>query len=360
MRRLGFGPDSGGRVVVDARVGKPRCCFDSKVRWRNKRGQSVLSKDPLRTWWQRVGSSGYFLEHEQTSTLSRSINCNVEGFDMTDRREFVTAMGAVSLTGAGFLSSGNAAGPSRRLDRIGVQLYSVRSAMQESVEHTLERVAAIGYSEVEFAGYFDRSPQQIRNLLDENGLSAPAAHLSLEMLETDWESTVDLATTVGHRYLVVPFIAPADRTSLDDYRSIAERFNRVGERAREAGLVFGYHNHDFEFEPLEGQIPFDVLVEETDPALVTFEMDLFWIIKAGGDPSTYFRNRPGRFSLVHVKDMSEDGSMADVGAGTIDFASLFALSEQAGIRHYIVEHDNPADPFESITASYRHLRRLEF
>ena len=91
-----------------------------------------------------------------------------------------------------------------------------------------------------------------------------------------------------------------------------------------------------------------------------WQKNLFWIIKAGGDPSTYFRNRPGRFSLVHVKDMSEDGSMADVGAGTIDFASLFALSEQAGIRHYIVEHDNPADPFESITASYRHLRRLEF
>ncbi len=280
---------------------------------------------------------------------------------MTDRREFLTAMGAVGLTGAGFLSSGYAdAGAARRLDRIGVQLYTVRGAMEENVERTLERVAAIGYTELEFAGYFDLSPQQIRTALDENGLSAPAAHVPLEMLEDQWDSVVDLAGTVGHDYLVVPWIEPANRTSLDDYRAMAERFNRVGERAKEAGLAFGYHNHDFEFEPLDGQIPFDVLVEETDPALVAFEMDLFWIIKAGGDPFTYFRDHPGRFPLVHVKDMSGDGEMVEVGAGSIDFASLFVRSDEAGIRHYFVEHDNPVDPFESITASYRHLSGLEY
>ena len=279
---------------------------------------------------------------------------------MTNRREFLTAMGAVGATGAGFFSSVRGAdGTARRLDRIGVQLYTVRDAMQESVERTLERVAAIGYSEVEFAGYYDRSPQQIRNVLDVNGLSAPAVHVPLETLENDWQETVDFAATIGHRYLVAPWIAPADRTSLDDYRSFAERFNYFGERASAAGFIFGYHNHDFEFEPLDGRIPFDLLVEETDPALVKFEMDLYWIIKAGADPSAYFRNQSGRFPLVHVKDKSVDGSWADVGAGTIDFASLFALSEQAGIRHYIVEHDNPADPFESIAASYRYLRGLE-
>jgi sugar phosphate isomerase/epimerase len=180
------------------------------------------------------------------------------------------------------------------------------------------------------------------------------------MLEDQWDSVVDLAGTVGHDYLVVPWIEPANRTSLDDYRAMAERFNRVGERAKEAGLAFGYHNHDFEFEPLDGQIPFDVLVEETDPALVAFEMDLFWIIKAGGDPFTYFRDHPGRFPLVHVKDMSGDGEMVEVGTGSIDFASLFVRSDEAGIRHYFVEHDNPVDPFESITASYRHLSGLEY
>jgi len=280
---------------------------------------------------------------------------------MTDRREFLTALGAVGLTGAGLVSSGcSKAGAGRRLDRIGVQLYTVRDTMEEDVERTLERVAAIGYSDVEFAGYFDRTPRQIRAALDENGLSAPAAHMSLELLENDWESMVDVAGTVGHQYLVVPSIAADERTSLDDYRAVAQRFNRLGEQANAAGLALGYHNHDFEFEPMDGQVPFDVLLAETDPALVAFEMDLFWIITAGGDPSAYFRDHPGRFHLVHVKDMAEDGSMVDVGAGTIDFASLFALSEVAGIRHYIVEHDRPADPFESIAASYRYLRGLEY
>lgn len=273
---------------------------------------------------------------------------------MTDRRDFLIAMGAVGVTGAGLRSAG-CAGTSagRRLDRIGVQLYTVRAAMQESVERTLERVAAIGYSEVEFAGYFDRSPQQIRSALDENGLSTPAAHVSLELLENEWESMVKFAATVGHHYLVVPWIEPANRTSLDDYRAYAARFNHVAERANEAGLAFAYHNHDFEFEPLGGRIPFDVLVEDTDPALVAFEMDLFWITKAGGDPFVYFRKHPGRFPLVHVKDMNADGTMVDVGAGAIDFASLFARSDEAGIRHYFVEHDNPSDPFESMRASYR-------
>ncbi len=241
-----------------------------------------------------------------------------------------------------------------------MQLYTVRSAMAESVERTLERVAKIGYKEVEFAGYFGRSAQQIRQLLDQTGLSAPAAHTPLEPLETAWEATVDFAAEAGHQYLVVPSIAPANRTSLDDYRRMADRFNRVGERAAAAGLTFGYHNHDFEFEPLEGRVPWDVLLEESDPALVKIELDLFWITKAGGDPFAYLRRQQGRIPLVHVKDLAADGSMADVGAGTIDFAGLFALSDQAGIRHYFVEHDNPGDPFASVTASFQYLRALEF
>lgn len=279
---------------------------------------------------------------------------------MMDRREFVTAMGAAGLTGAGILSSGCAAGASRRLDRIGVQLYTVRSAMQESVERTLEQVAAIGYKEVEFAGYFDRTPQQIRAALDQNGLSAPAAHLPLESFEADWEATVAAAATVGHHYLILPALPTTDRTGLDAYRSFAERFNQFGERANAAGLAFGYHNHDFEFARQDGQLPYDILLEQTDPVLVTFEMDLFWITKAGSDPSAYFRGHPGRFHLVHVKDMSADGSMVDVGAGKINFAALFALSDQAGIRHYIVEHDDPSAPFESIAASYRYLHALRY
>jgi len=279
---------------------------------------------------------------------------------MADRREFITAMGAVGLTGTALLGAGCAPRASRGLDRIGVQLYTLRSAMEEDVERTLARVAEIGYTEVEFAGYFGRSPRQIRDALDQNGLSAPGVHLPLQSFEQDWEATVETAATVGHRYLVLPSIPPADRAGLDAYRSFAERFNAFGERTRAAGFTFAYHNHDFEFAAQGDRIPYDVLVEETDPALVFFELDLFWITRAGADPGAYFRDHPGRFPLVHVKDMAADGAMVDVGAGTIAFPSLFALGGQAGIRHFIVEHDDPAAPFESIAASYRYLRGLRY
>ncbi len=113
----------------------------------------------------------------------------------------------------------------------------------------------------------------------------------------------------------------------------------MGESCREAGLRFGYHNHDFEFETIDGQIPFDVLLDETDPGLVDFELDLFWITKGGEDPLRYFERYPGRFTLCHVKDMAAGGEMVDVGAGGIDFAAIFARAEQAGLKHFFVEHD---------------------
>jgi sugar phosphate isomerase/epimerase len=270
-------------------------------------------------------------------------------------------MGAAGLAGAGLAAAGcSTASAGRRLDRIGVQLYTVRSHMADSVEQTLERVAQVGYDEVEFAGYFGRSPQQIRALLDGAGLSAPSAHMPLEALENDWDASVDLAGTIGHRYLVVASIAPENRTTLDDYRRMGDRFNAVGERAQAAGLTFAYHNHAFEFEPLEGQVPWDVLLEATDPALVKIELDLYWITVGGGDAAAMLQAHPGRFHLVHVKDMAADRSMAAVGAGTLDFAAMFALREQAGIRHYFVEHDNPDDPFASIAASQDYLRGLAF
>jgi len=232
--------------------------------------------------------------------------------------------------------------------------------MRENVEQTLTRIAEIGYTEVEFAGYFERNASQIRSLLDDNGLTAPATHIDLVTLERDWARAADFASTVGHKYIVVAWIADNERRSLDDYRRISDRFNAVGERARTEGLMFGYHNHAFEFEQIDGQIPYDILVASTDPELVALELDLFWIIKGGGDPFVYFASQSGRIRMVHVKDMDRAGNMVDVGKGEIDFASLFSRREQAGIEHFFVEHDQPGDPLESARASYDHLRRLEF
>ncbi len=277
---------------------------------------------------------------------------------MTDRRSFL-ALSAAAL-GAGRLHAlGQAALGAARLGRIGVQLYTLRDAMKRDFEGTLARVASIGYREVEFAGYFERPPAQVRHVLEASRLTAPAAHISLEDIRNRWPQTLDAAHTIGHDYLVCAWINDEDRT-VDRYKRVADEFSRAAETARKAGIGFGYHNHSYEFVPIAGQRPYDILLANSDPKLVQFEMDLFWIVQGGGDPLAYFAKYPGRFPLVHVKDRAADGKMVDVGQGRIDFRTIFAHRNQAGIRHFFVEHDEPADPFVSIAASYGYLRGLRF
>ncbi len=269
-----------------------------------------------------------------------------------NRREAVQMMGAV--VGAVAWRPGAA---QLRMDRIGLQLYTVRTEMAKDVDATLARVREIGYTEVEFAGYFNKPPKELRASLDRIGLTAPAAHVELG---PDWKKVLDDALVMGHRYVVAPWVAAERRRTLSDWKRVAQEFNKAGDQARAAGLRFLYHNHDFEFVPLEGKLPYDVLLAETDKNLVGLEMDLYWITKGGQDPLAYFNKYPGRFSCVHVKDMDRtpQQGMVDVGAGKIDFKAIFARSKQAGIAHYFVEHDQPAVPFDSIRNSYQHLRAL--
>jgi sugar phosphate isomerase/epimerase len=281
---------------------------------------------------------------------------------MTDRRDFIKALGAAALGPPlqPLAPSPYPRAPLRKLDRIGLQLYTVRQQMEKDVEGTIARVAATGYREVEFAGYFGRAPRDVRALLDHHGLSAPSSHVSLA--PEQWRAALDAAPVIGHRYLVIAWIPAEERHTLDDYKRAAERFNRAATEAKAAGLQFAYHNHDFEFVPLDGRLPYDVLLAETDPKLVQLEMDLYWIVKGGQDPLAYFARWPGRFPMVHVKDSMgpPDNKMADVGTGTIDWKRIFAKEQQAGIKHFFVEHDQPADAFASIRASCEYLKRLEF
>ena len=269
--------------------------------------------------------------------------------------------------GAGDGGEGAAAAPLRLnppLERIGVQLYTVRSLMADDVAGTLDAVAAIGYEEVEFAGYFGHEPAQVRAWLDASGLAAPAAHVDLDALTgSALEATLEDAAIVGHGWLVVPWIPEAMRTG-DGYREVADRLNAAGVVAADAGVRLGYHNHAFEFETLDGAdtehtTGYSLLLEHLDPTLVDLEIDLHWSAVGGADALELFADHPGRFPLCHVKDLTADGRMADVGAGVIDWGAVFARSAEAGLRHYIVEHDQPADPLASIEASYRYLAGRE-
>lgn len=275
-----------------------------------------------------------------------------------DRRAFVGAL-AAGLVGVR-CRPGPPAG-ARRLDAIGLQLYTVRRALAEDFEGTLAKVAAIGYREVEFAGYFGRAPHEIRAVLDRHGLRAPAAHVPKSALVERADEVLEAAAELGHRYLVVAWIDERERATLDGWRRVAEELNRIGERCRAAGVQFAYHNHDFEFVPIEGQVPYDLLLAETDPELVRLEIDLYWMTRGGHDPVDYLARHPGRVPLVHVKDSAGPPAhdMVDVGRGVIDFRRIFERSEPAGIRHFFVEHDHPADPLATIRASYRYLSRLE-
>lgn len=251
--------------------------------------------------------------------------------------------------------------PRRKLGKIGLQLYTVRDLMKADMPGTLARVAAIGYREVEFAGYFGRTPAEVRELLEHNHLASPSTHIPFESLDA-WDKSLDDAKTIGHQWVTIPWIPEEKRRTLDDWRAIAARFNHAAAQARAEGLRFAYHNHDFEFKAIDGVRPFDILLKDTDPALVDFEMDLYWVVFGGGDPLAYFKRFPHRFPLVHVKDSSgpPKNEMVAVGSGTIDFRSIFAQRQQAGIRHYFVEHDHPADPIATIRQSFDYLHALRF
>ena len=283
------------------------------------------------------------------------------------RRDFVgtVASGAAALT---LPTSPFSFSRRTRIERVGIQLYTVRDLMKQDFEGTLSRVGATGYKEVEFAGYFNHTPEQVRAALDHAGLTAPSAHVGFDALESGFEATVQTAHQVGHQFLVCAWVPQERRKTVDDWKHISETLNRAGSVCKDAGIQFAYHNHNFEFVTVEGKVPYDVMLESTDPALVKLEIDLFWITFAGADPLAYFGRYPGRVPLVHVKDMrpklspdaTPEAVMTDVGKGSIDWKKIFARSSQAGIQHYFVEHDQPADPLGSIKASYDFLHGLDF
>lgn len=268
-----------------------------------------------------------------------------------------------------------------QIAKVGVQLYTVRSNMKTDFAGTIAEVASIGYKEVEFAGYFDHSPKEVRALLDKNDLTAPSCHVGYDVVEKRWPETIEAAHTVGHTFIVCPWIDETQRKTADGWKHVIDVFNKAGEASKKAGIQFAYHNHWWEFGPdaaLGGKLPYDYLLASTDANLVKMEMDLGWISVAGQDPVAYFTGNPGRFPLVHVKDFKtlphlalseiatynprklEEEAMTAPGSGIIDWKRIFAHSDQAGIQHYFLEHDSPKDPFATLAEAYKYLSALRF
>ncbi|MGC2829281.1 MAG: sugar phosphate isomerase/epimerase [Candidatus Acidiferrum sp.] len=293
------------------------------------------------------------------------------------RRTFIeTSVAAAALYAA---RPSWAAEKTHEIKRVGLQLYTVRSEMPKDFAGTIAKVAETGYKEVEFAGYFDHTPKEVREIVDKNGLTAPSTHLGYDLIENKLPEMIEVAHVIGHKYIVCPWIDEKQRTA-DGWKKAAELFNKAGEATEKAGIQFCYHNHSFEFSPVEGlggKGAYDYLLAETNPKYVKMEMDLCWISVAGQDPVAYFKKHPGRFPLVHVKDYVNDpnatssyagatgsvvfkGRLADVGKGAIDWKRIFEHSETAGIKHYFVENDDAKEPFEDIKISYDYLAALRF
>jgi sugar phosphate isomerase/epimerase len=267
-----------------------------------------------------------------------------------------------------------------RIDPVGLELYTVRELMKQDVPGTIAKVAAIGYKEVEFAGYFNLSAKELRAIVDKNGLSAPACHVGYDVVQNKWAQAIDDAHTLGHKIIICPWIDESQRKSADGYKRAAELFDKAGETSRKAGIQFGYHNHYWEFLPdanLDGKLPYDFLLESTDPENVKMELDLCWITVAGKDPLGYFSKYPGRFVAVHVKDLSKlpnlDASRENhamitatamnftpIGGGLIQWKTLLPAAEKVGVQHFFVENDEPKDAIANITASFDYLNKLRF
>ena len=241
---------------------------------------------------------------------------------------------------------------------VALQLYTVRDESAHDFAGTLRRVAQIGYGAVEFAGYGGLSADEVKALLSETGLRAASTHVGLAALDADLDHQIDYCLAIGSQYLMLPWIEPG-RRGADAMRDLAPRLNEFGRRCQERGVVFGYHNHDFEFARSDGRYLLDQLLDATDPALVVLELDVYWAAYAGADPSTYLRQRAGRVPLVHLKDMAPDRSFAEVGDGTLDLPGIFTAAEEGGARWYIVEHDRPSMPaLESARRSLQNLRAM--
>ena len=255
----------------------------------------------------------------------------------------------------------------------GLQLYTLRNIISSDVQGTLKQVSEIGYSKLETYSYGDEKIFNIPfddfvKMAKDLGMEITSGHYSSGFnsekkgtLRNDWERAVSDAKKAGQDYMVVPYLEKDERATIDDYKKICELLNKGAEVCKQYGMKMGYHNHEFEFVKIDDQVPYDVMLAELDPSLVTMELDLYWVVRGGYTPQEYFSKYPGRFELWHAKDMNKEDrtKTTSPGLGSIDFKEIFKHAEHAGMKHYFVEIENyEVSEYESIKNAVDYLKKL--
>ncbi len=295
---------------------------------------------------------------------------------MKSRREFlqISAAGSVGMALLGSFSACSTAPADRKSYGVGIQLYTIRDAMSADTPGSLKKVSDLGYKNLELAGYsngefYGYTPAEFKKMVNDLGMDIISSHTQVEAAGITLENAklmADAHAELGVKYCIQPWVNDEDR-QVETYKKMIAEWNKVGAIMKERGIQFGYHNHNFEFDTLDGLVPYyDLFMPELDADLVTMELDLFWASKAGQDPVEMFNKYPGRFQLLHMKDMRTNEEpfynvykedVCSVGEGVIDFKRILTSKETAGTKYLFVEDDNQGNgkPFEGIETSIVNL-----
>lgn len=315
-----------------------------------------------------------------------------------NRRKFVQN---TALTGAGALvAPQHILTKPKMLKKVGIQLFSLPKTLEKDFRAGIAMLAKMGYKEIELygpypfsapsvlaswkalepmlgfsgSGYFGLEPQTVKSIFKEHGLKTPAMHTDLETLETRMDKLAEAAEILGFTYVGLPAIPDTARKTLDDYKKMADRFNKIGASARQYGLKFSYHNHGYGLQESQGQVPLYVLLDSTDPGLVYLELDIYWTTAGGMNPIDLLKKYPQRYHLMHLKDMKEskrfagDGGdasqwialfpfMASAGEGILDLPGIINQAKLSGVKHFFVEQDMVASPEIALKKSIDYLKR---
>ena len=321
---------------------------------------------------------------------------------MVNRRSFIKT--SVAAAAGTMLTSTLTAAVNRysAIKNVGLQVWSIAKYLEKDFEGSIQMLSQIGYKELELygpypfstekdketwkaitpllgfsqSGYFNHTAKKFKQILDRKGLASPCMHVGLDTLRNKLGETAEAAHILGQQYAGISAIPADERHTLNDYKRLADEFNIIGEKAKALGIKFYYHNHGYGLKEMEGKIPFDVILERTDPSLVFLEMDIFWTTAGGADPVKYLDNNTGRYRMMHVKDMrklvhfSGDGGkpeqwielfpyITDAGSGVLDLKTIIAHAQKSGVEHFIIENDVITNPKDSLEKGYNYLSTLK-